>query len=59
MFLSEICQIMDRGSCTEIQINVNFWETLFLKVPVKNLPKEKRRYVAEEFNICGSVHHAL
>lgn len=37
LFLSEICQIMDRESCAEIQISVNFFETLLLKIPLETL----------------------
>jgi hypothetical protein len=41
LFLSEGCQIMDRESCAEIQINVNFWETLLLKIPLETLLRKR------------------
>ena len=41
LFLSESCQIMDRKCCAEIQINVNFWETLLLKLPLETLLRKR------------------
>jgi hypothetical protein len=32
---------MGRESCAEIQININFWETLLLKIPLETLQKER------------------
>jgi hypothetical protein len=32
---------MKRGSCAEIQINVNFWETLLLKIPLETLLRKR------------------
>jgi hypothetical protein len=32
---------MERESCAEIQINVNFWETLLLKIPLETLLRKR------------------
>jgi hypothetical protein len=51
LFLSESCQIMGRESCAEIQINVNFWETLLLKIPLETLLRKREdtyRMVADK-----------
>jgi len=40
-FLPECCHIMYRESCAELQINVNFWENLLLKITLETLLRNR------------------